>query len=63
MTSITPATAERIADARARIAGAADELYEIDRDTLDEPGWIALIGAANDARKAERALAGMLGEG
>ena len=60
--TITPATAARLAKVRECIAGAADELYGIDRDTLDEPGWIALIGAANDIRVAERALARMLGE-
>ena len=58
----TAATAERLAKVRECIAGAADELYGIDRDSLDEPGWIALIGAANDIRKAERAIARLIGE-
>ena len=62
MTSITPSTAARLAAVRKRIAGAADDLYAIDRDTLDAPGWIALIAAANDIREAEHALARMLGE-
>ena len=56
-------TTERLAKVRACIAGAADELYEIDRDTLDAPGYIDMIAAANDIRAAERALARLIGEG
>ena len=58
----TAATAERLAKVRECIAGAAEELYGIDRDTLDDPGWIALIGAANDIRKAERELGRLIGD-
>ena len=60
--NITTATAERLAKVRECIAGAADDLYDIDRDTLDAPGRIALYAAANDIREAEHALARMLGE-
>ena len=63
MTSITPDTTARLAKVRACIAGAADELYEIDRDTLDAPGHIDMIAAANDIRAAERTLARLIGEG
>ena len=35
---------------------------EIDRDTLDAPGWIALIGAACQIREAEHALARLIGK-
>lgn len=61
MPTATEQTFARIDEIRARIAAAADDLYAIDRDTLitadeNEADWIALIGAANDIRKAERAL-------
>ena len=61
MTTITTASAVRIADVRKRIA-AADDLYDLDRDTLDTQGWIELITAANGIREAEHTLARLLGE-
>ena len=62
MTSITHTTAERLAKVRSCIAGAADDLYGIDHDTLDVASRIALTAAANDIREAEHALARLLGE-
>ena len=55
-------TAARIADVRTRVAAAANDLYEIDRDTLDVQGGIALAGAGIDLRNAEHALARLIGE-
>ena len=59
---MTADTAARIADVRKRVAAAANDLYDVDRHTLDAQGWIALTGAANDIREAEHALARLLGE-
>ena len=62
MSTIAPDTAARLAKVRECIAGAADDLYEIDSNTLDTPSYIDMIAAANDIREAERALDRLIGE-